>query len=398
MVEELTEIINELRRISLKNKSIARNDDSRREKLYEYIEDTSGGEIKIEKPVFIEIDREYSLRTYSNIYGVDSSSRVIDTPYIFIAVGASTIVNRYRGFVIDYPSIDQIFRNNTKHDYIVVIPEITGSLDSLVELLEEKGFITCNPIGFRYTPRYSKYVVLDELRLMLENKVLEKALELDKISNSYILIDGPIYYTPPLVYQLNEMHGIVDDYIKLYVAGWKKIIEKRINIINRLEKEKDVIVIGVVKRLSRSNILSRIDPLNISSGKFNDEVYLSMITTMKYRSISPKPYVFGPIIYDPGVTPISLPYKKLYYIGIPRRKVIGGTDYRNYMFFRIETITGKDSIIEPIIYDSIYAGSVIPLSILIADKRVKKITNGIVNYLLRMTGLSSENTYQYISF
>lgn len=399
-MNELIRFLEEVRKFPIDNKRIIRDEDSRRERIYEYIEHTvSEDQVRIKRIEFVEIKLNEQPKGYLEIYAIDSSSRVIDTPYIFLAIGAATIINRIKGYILDYPNIYHVLNNyDLKYKYAVIIPEVSNYPLEILDKLERKGVTNKNPIGIQYTPKYSKYVVLDELRLGLENTILEKTLQESSIRDSYIFIDGPIYYTPPLVYQLNEFHGVKDELLNVYVESWKYLIEKRVNLIDKLYKERNIIVLGVVKRLYRSNILSRIDPLRVSNGNINDEAYLSIVSTIRYQELTPKPFYIGPIIYDPGRITIKLPSKKLYYIGLPRRQVAGRTDYRNYMFYRVETIHGDDESLNPIIYDSIYSGSILPLSILLADNRAKKITNGMLNYLLRITNLPTDHTYQYITF
>jgi len=378
------------------NRKIVRDDESRRETIYEYFEYALDKQIKPIDPRFHEIVFSREAGKTFNIYGIDSSSRVIDTPYIFLAVGASTSINRLYGRVIDYPDINKLFSGENSYRYIVIVPEITGFSEDILDSLKRNNIIVENPAGLTYTPEYSKLVILDELRLSLENRVLEIMLNNVAESDSIIFLDGPIYYTPPLIYQVNEYHGVRDELFKQYVDSWKILVNERINLVNKLWS-KGVRVVGVVKRLSRSNILSKIDPYDISRGRLNDEAYLTVITTFKYRELEPKPYYIGPIKYDPGLAPYNLPAKTLYYLAIPRRKAVGETDYRNYVFYRVEAIH-DDNVLEPIIYDSVSSGSTLPLSILLADKRVKKITIGLLNYVSRLTGLYGESTHQYISF
>ena len=75
-----------------------------------------------------------------------------------------------------------------------------------------------------------------------------------------------------------------------------------------------------------------------------------------------------------------------------------GSSFVNFMFYRTEYLWGLEAPLDPILYDSVYTGSILPLSILLADNKVKKMTTGLLNYLLRSMGLSSESTYQYITF
>lgn len=399
MINELVNLIKNIRLEKLTDKKLLRDEISRYEKIYEYIEFTTKNQVVFKKLEVNEISIDKFNKRYKNIYAVDSSSRAIDLPYMFIGIGSATGINRFIGDSIEYPSISSIMsRFNEKYDYITIIPEIEGLEKNFFEKLDRMHVITKSPAGIRYSPRYSKYVVLDELRLTLENKILETFLVNDKYRDIYVFVDGPIYYTPPLVYQVNNTYKVYDEHVKYYIESWKILVSKRINIVNKLFREKNIVVIGIVKRLNRSNILSRKDPMNISSGNMNDEAYLSILTTIWFKNKRIKPYYIGPIIYDPGKLLISLPRKEIYYIGLPRRRIANEIDYRNYMFYRVEFFENTIEDLGPVIYDSIYMGSILPLSILLADTRVKKITTALVNYFIRVIGLPSETTYQYITF
>ena len=399
MIDKLADIIRGMSKGDFIDKKIIRDESSRHEKIYEYIEFSTDKQVIMDKFELIELSYEKRIRPSNNIYAIDSSTRTIDTPYVFIAVGSATCLNRFTGDAIDYPRFsDVLTKPDIKHDYLVVIPEIEGIEHTFLDILDKMGVRMKNPAGTIYSPRYSKYVVLDELRLSLENIVLNMLLENDKYRDLYVFIDGPIYYTPPLVYQLNELHGIRDELLEQYVEAWKTLVSQRIIVVEKLYREKDIVVAGIVKRLNKSNILSKKNPAGISKGNVSDEVYLSILTETWFKNKRITPFYIGPVIYDPGKLPIQLPRKTLYYVGIPRRRNMYGSSFVNFMFYRTEYLWGLEAPLDPILYDSVYTGSILPLSILLADNKVKKMTTGLLNYLLRSMGLSSESTYQYITF
>jgi len=397
MINDLIEFIKSIKPGNIVEKKIVRDDASRNTHIYDYIEYTSINQVITSGFNIVDIDGSTQTMFINNIYGLDSSSRVVDTPYLFIAIGSATLINRFTGDSIDYPNITDVLTGGRgDYRYIVLIPEIEGYEDRL-ETIEKLNVITKNPAGYPYTYKYNKYVVLDELRLSLENNILKQIIYDDRFRDLYLFIDGPIYYTPPLLYQLNEMHGVRDELIKQYVEAWRTLVLERINILSKLMKEKNITVLGIVKRLNKSNVLSRIDPLSISSRSMSDEAYLTVLSTIRYSDKKVSPFIAGPLIYDPGLPYIDLPRKTIYYVGVPKRFSIGSL-YRSFTFYRVEFIEGSSTFIDPVIYDSVYSGSTLPLTILIADSKSKKMTAAITNYIIRLAGLPSESTQYYISF
>ncbi|MEM1846018.1 MAG: DNA double-strand break repair nuclease NurA [Desulfurococcaceae archaeon] len=398
MIDYLIDFIKNIDFNKLIDFKIVKNDESSRIKLYEYIDYVVDKQIENNRVELREISIRESISRFDNIFAIDSSSRTVDTPYLFVAIGSTTCINRFRNIYIDYPDITSVFsKRNTHYRYIVLIPEITGLSETQFNELKNNGIIIDNPNGIIYDSKYSKYVVLDELRLRLENNMLEIILSDDRIRDSYIFIDGAIYYTPPVIYHYNELHSIRDKYIKEYIESWKILVCRRIELINKLYSEKNNYVIGIVKRLQRSNLLSRIDPLNISTGSLNDETYLSIYIDKLIRENSVKPYTIGPLLYNPSSDLVKLPVKRIYYFAIPRRTGLIENSLKTYVFFRAEALYNDNEWIKPIIYDTIYSGSTIPLSILLADSRARKITYAFTNYFILKTGLSRESTSFYIT-
>jgi len=393
------ELIEALRRFKedLSGKKLVRDEASRLPIAYEYVEQVSEKQVIADKLEVGEVKLEHRGK-FSNIYALDSSSRAIDTPYLFMAVGSATCLNRFTGAVIDYPELTSTLTGRSRvYDYVVLIPEIEGVSESLFENLAAMKVRVSNPAGKPYTPRYSKYVVLDELRQALENKILEILLEKESYRDAVLLIDGPLYYTPPLVYQVNELHGVRDELLEEYVVSWKTLVKARVELLQKLYREKNVTAYGVVKRLNKSNILSRKNPMNLSSGNVSDEAYLAFMTEVLFGSRKPTPYYIGPLVYDPGSLGVDLPRKTIYYVGIPRRGAGISSGFSSYAFFRVELLEYVEASLEPVTFDSVGSGSILPLTLLLADSRVKRIATSLANYILRTLGLPSDTTRQYIS-
>jgi hypothetical protein len=392
----------------LKNENITytRNDESRVKKPYDFIEyvpeNISGvneGNASIE---FIDKDFVNNVKGYTCIYAIDSSSRVLDTPYFFISIGSASAINRFKGFVIDIPNINTLFATHIKgiDRFLALVPEIKPCKSDLFNYLRNIAYLE-NPLGKPYDPEYNKNIILDELRYRLENAILEKILNTN-INDSIIFIDGPIYYVPPLK-SISKVEQI-DLFDEMYLDSWIILIKKRVNLVRKLI-ENNNLVIGVVKRLYKTILLSRIDPINIGSSRINDEAYLSIVVnTWVGGNNLGKPFYIGPISYVAKELyhKIDLPNKIIYYLGIPKRHIYSYSGYQQYAFYRVEVLehnsmNNTDYILKPVIYDSLKMGTILPLSIILVDQRVKKISSSITGYIARKLTIRGETTLRYLS-
>lgn len=400
----LTYLIDKIRRIAENNiDTYARDDDSRIHRLYDYIEYVSENVKTTRKPemTFIDLDKKYPSKRFTNIYAVDSSSRVVDTPYLFIAIGSVSVINRFNGFIIDHPEPSQLIRSSptSTGKFLAIVPEIISIIDDIRSDIEEIAY-THNPAGAPYTPSYNKFAILDELRIRLENYML-KQLCSRNIEDSILFLDGPIYYVPPIIKDIDK-----NSMEYQYLQAWKILMKERVKLVEKIISRNNV-VIGIVKRLYKTNLLSRIDPLGIAgNARINDEAYLSLAVNNVVKN-NVKIFVLGPIEYSFYNTRLNtvFPVKKIYYLGIPKRTIYGYSGFREYAFYRFEILSSSErflddkniSSLDPVLYDSVVAGSILPLSILIVDQRVKKITSAIANNLIREISQSGETTLRYIS-
>lgn len=335
--------------------------------------------------------RHIELGRYYSIMAVDSSTRVLDTPYFFMGVGAVSALNRFKGISIDYPDANELFSGRTSNTkWLAFVSEIT--VNGQIDLIG----LTRSPAGVPYTPEYNKYVILDELRFSLENHMLRKLLVEDLVDEStFLLIDGPLYYVPSFVHHYDKLtppsRGMIDN----YVSSWKTLTEERIMLLEKYYRN-SIPVMGVIKRLEISTLLSTLDPLRISLGnRVNDQAYLSIFVSRIKAQFS-KPFILGPVRIDTSNSILreyvkNIKNKIVYYIGIPKRAHVSPGIYSNYTFYRIEVFDEGEQIYgeklapyEVALYDSYCSGTLLPLSIMLVDKRVKKLSRSLSNYLLRV--------------
>ncbi|NPA97961.1 MAG: DNA double-strand break repair nuclease NurA [Crenarchaeota archaeon] len=367
------------------------------EPLYEArIEHVSNDRIHAPQDKIIELVEPKSLAGWTDLsvslYGIDSSTRTITSPFFFIGIGFGVGVDYRRGDRIECPSITSLISKSPivcrECKWIILIPfsEEAGNI------CDNPCIMARNPAGTPYDTSYNRYAALDELRLVIENYILSSILgKQNYLGSRVILLDGPIYMVPKLVtmyaYLKPPSRGRIDDYI----ASWKTIVKHRIDLLKH--KDSDTLVYGIVKRLDNSYILSRIDPARLTHGaRINDQAYLILFTQKVFKNAIAKPFIIGPIKIDPPKELGEIPPKIIYYVGLPRHKYTANTGVAPYGFYRVEFLAEElrnilkkyDKPYIPSLMDSLISGTVIPLSILIADKIAKDVSRGIANYFIRL--------------
>ncbi len=315
------------------------------------------------------------------IFAIDSSSRCIISPYFFIGIGAVSVYNRVTRKGYDCPDIISLLgRTRGEEDccWLSIITEENTDLTGL-------GYIrNTNPAGHAYDLDYNRSLLLNELRLTLENHALQHVLMKDEDFGDILLIDGPVYYVPSIIkFYLSPL--VNKEHNKKYNEAWKNIISSRLTLIEDLAS-KGIRIAGIVKRLEYARILSQIDPFDFkNTGNVNDQTYLSMTVSYVFKNRLPTPFLLGPIRIKPrehGLPAMDFPDKYVFYVGIPRMKMMSRPN--NYIFYRIELLRYEQDIIDHILMDSLGSGALLPLNILVVDKRVKQLTRALRNYLIRL--------------
>ncbi|MGB9816225.1 MAG: DNA double-strand break repair nuclease NurA [Desulfurococcaceae archaeon] len=387
-------IIDELRKRVTEGLRVTREDSSI--KPVELIDEASSKQIEVlDEPVVKQVEvKPAGVR--GEIFALDSSSRVIETPYVFIGVGAGSVYSRLTGRSIDAPHASSILGlEEPLCKHMVVIPEVELEQDYLNNVKLIPGVLTCNPKGALYTSKYNKHIALVELRLMIESCLMK----LFQGSNyaapgTVLMVDGPLIH--PFHIPAEASFTWSRDKVKSYSEALEYLNSERVSIVRDLLARK-VLTIGIVKRLVKSYYLSSVDPAGLSVGRINDEAYVSTLL-LRLNTAIEKPLIIGPIRVKHETLSAS---KLMWYIITPRRLCPLTSSMGNYVVYRVEVLENssinEDEVLGHVFYDSIYTGSLLPLSLLVVDKRVKKITSSIVTYLLYMTGLTEESTSQYIS-
>ncbi len=351
------------------------------------------------------------------IIGVDGSSRAIDTPYAFIGLATLSIYSNMFRELLDHPPLPIKYAlPPLDTPFIALSPDLPEEfIENISFNMARTPYVTLHsPADTLYTRDYNKSVILNELRNNLENHGLEHlALQVDETcrvfgSKPVIFVDGPVYPVPNIFKQHYNLlilkivkKGRIDD----YVASWKTLLEHRISSIYKLERQ-GVPVIGIVKRLESSRLMiSSKDFMDKAREQYgipigdmgNDQALIDML----FRILVSKGFIhqpFKPMVIGPFKIPssttyidkyvsISVPDKIAYYVIVPRTRF--GSMLR-YIVYRVESTLESIEILrdsyrvelyDAVLRDSIGSGTMLPLTILYADKRCKKLSRSIAKIL-----------------
>ena len=313
----------------------------------------------------------------SGVMGVDSSSRFIDTPYFFLGIGSVSVYNRVLRTGFDCPDIYGVIYGSRRSgcEWLLVIG---NGLDKDGRFLEQ--VVTRNPAGYPYTAGYNRLMALNELRLRLESYALNHIVD---DYGRIILVDGPIYHIPSIFSVYLRVDRYKSESLRKYYESWRILLRERINALNKLVG-KGFRILGIVKRLEYSTILSRIDPLNIlrRNARINDYTYLSIVANNIAGKGGAKPFILGSFKYHNKEIIGELPERIGYYVGLPRRREARNSS--NYVFYRAELLENDPELLNIVLTDSLGSGALLPLTILLVDSRAKKLSGGLRNYLLRL--------------
>ncbi|MCE4609105.1 MAG: DNA double-strand break repair nuclease NurA [Desulfurococcales archaeon] len=316
--------------------------------------------------------------------GIDSSSRSIDLSHGSLIISAATLTIGSTQ-TIEYPSLSTTELNLQGPGFLIpLLPHEIPSTNNPI-------IITKNPAGYNYNAAYSIEQAQDELRLLLENWLLDKIAPtiIEELADRediqpVVLVDGPVY---PLTMAHEKYH----EYKNEYTESWQQLVITRLQAIHRLEA-KGVPIIGVVKRLEHSLILDRVVKGSprlsqcFRKGEYSDQKILAHYYTHCTRIVP------GSIYSSPKITFLysrktSQPYVKiLEYTAIPAGKWQHGLAPRTYRLEYTEStskILGelKLSAYHILAYDSVLKGSTTPVSIHVSDYRSKHISRAIHDYL-----------------
>ncbi len=189
------------------------------------------------QPVRVE---QLARRGVEAVVGVDSSSRHLETPPADIVVGSVSAV-AWGGWGAEWPSVSGVDAlPGVKPPFIYVLPNYPG-VDVSVP-----GASTVNPAGRPFDEDYSVHQALDEMRVSLENWMLSALSQLLG-RGSAVLLDGPVFLVAK---------AVLGSVPSKYSESWRALLESRLGALSSLES-RGVAVVGVVKRVERSRLMSQ---------------------------------------------------------------------------------------------------------------------------------------------
>ncbi|MEB3852112.1 MAG: DNA double-strand break repair nuclease NurA [Desulfurococcales archaeon] len=324
------------------------------------------------------------------IAGVDSGSRALETPPAGIAVAAvaATLTAPLaraglRVEAILWPPIPPApTAPLAGPPFIRVLPNWEGPEPELPEFAA-----STNPAGARYGPEYSMAQALDEARVTLENwalRSLAAAVESAPPGEGRlaVLVDGPVLLVPGALERPGSPPA--------YREAWERLLSERLAAVERLEAL-GVPVIGVVKRVSRSRLLSRARGLEgrleacLGPLEASDEALIHRAYAACARRAP------GRIYRSPILEVRSAAGSKLAeYLVVPRGKWQVGPG--SVVIVRLEYTPGSLELVrehlraEPYhVYAraSVLAGSVQPLVIAASDRRARTAARAVARSLAR---------------
>lgn len=389
---KLEEIVEKIRNYASTQWKPLNNEDSRRPA--EAVE--KGGDVELlaePREALKYLDSSFAKESlYFNIYAVDSSSRVVETPYVFLAITTGSLISRFTGKGLDCPPIG--FITGAVEDacrFLTIIPNLQAPIEFDDKL---SGFLyRDNPVGVRYDQDYNKYVLLEETRLLTESYLVSKSLEEGLLENSILLVDGPLIYPSTI-----EVSPPYSARFEVYKSSLEAINKERLSLWLSL-RGRNTLAIGVVKRLYRSYYLSSCDPLGLGVPDINDEAYVSALSRSIAAEKGLQPYVLGPLRIRTILSNSVKVDRVAWYVGIPRRLYSSKTTLTHYTHYRVEVLGGMvdESVLKPVVYDSLNIGSLLPVSIIIADRRARKLSSILAQYLVFSMGLEKSGLHQYLT-
>ena len=317
--------------------------------------------------------------------GVDSSSRQVNTSLFTLTVSSVSASSWYPVEVCDWPPLYKYLCDiSDPPPFIALIPNDGVRVGGAVG--DARYITVSNPVGVSYDSDYGVLQVMDEQRLILENWMLYKAIPstIESLGGAAVLVDGPIYSIP-----VSMGSGAAPEY---HIEAWRSLLASRLAAIKKLE-ELGVPVIGVVKRVERSRIISKAGEL-LSMFKecmphLGDASDIIILFEALVKCHKRKP---GYVISTPKVivkpTVADAPPKIIEYLVLPH----GKWQFTPHLsrIYRLEYTERtleilRDNGLEPIhvaLADSILRGSLEPTTILASDRRARMITHAFKKLLV----------------
>ncbi|NPA23824.1 MAG: DNA double-strand break repair nuclease NurA [Crenarchaeota archaeon] len=228
-------------------------------------------------------------------------------------------------------------------------------LEEVLERLSTEFYTKSRFTNKVFDGTFSEKTIQDEMRVSMENEMIRMW-----DGSGTLLIDGPLFHTPKVIATVESA------YSNIYVG----LIRERLDLL----KDRDDSVVCVVKRLTQSRYLARLENLGASDD------YIAIVKANK-------------ILKRKEVASV--------YIGTLRLTItIGGDRFEKYMGYLVSRIGSALNVIrletlnEDLLYEikdqiaQILTHNGIPKPIELADRTCKRACSSIFLYLWSITPLS----------
>lgn len=306
--------------------------------------------------------------------GVDSSARHVETATAGIVVAAVSVSGHGPVERADWPPV---------YEYTAPVPpgppfiRVLPNTSSPPLPEPPPGVTLRNPAGLPYDRDYSMAQAMDEARVELENWAISLAPSLKRGPSKLVLfVDGPLFTVPGALAEPGAPTAVKE--------AWRILLSRRVEAVRRVE-EAGGVVIGVVKRLSRSRILSKAvrDGGCVPAEDQTDEFYmLRAIASRCSKWLPGQVYKSLKVAVKHSSLP-GVPLKIVEYLALPPGAWHGGP--RGLLLVRLEYT--EESLrrlrswgLEPVnAYSlaSIALGSRLPLPLLASDRRARSISGAL---------------------
>jgi len=322
-------------------------------------EQEEGAEVNVSRLEVFSVEPEGG----ESFIGIDGSSRILDSFVATLAVAAATAVDRHGNVYLDLP----LLRGRVLETHVPFVA-LAFDVDPGDALGSVPAWITTvSPSGTRYHRDYYRTQMAHEVRTALETEALRMVLEK---RGERILLDGPVYPLPAFLFG-SRVRGE-------YKEAYEVLIDRRLEVLRGRERR----VIGVVKRLDLSHWISKSGGAGSLTGTqcsgLNDLQVMQLMLARLRREGIPKPYtpvVAGPLVLDPLDT--SFPRKYMYYVVIPSRPY----DPVSFTYLRLEALFDPGDDLGRILGDFSSRLAPLPLSVVAADKRSRRIVRCLASEL-----------------
>ena len=299
---------------------------------------------------------------------IDSSSRSLSFRGVRLFVSGAVISTPLGLFTIP--------KSMTKVPF-VAIKSYSSVLAEIESLAKSIGvpLLVRSPAGYLYSEDegYKDDNINDELRLIIENYALTEARGEDV---DYILLDGPVVPTPPLLLSPSGESK--------YKEAFEKILFGRGGRVS-ISRNSNIPIIGVVKRCNESRKLIRCEKIceilarmGYKTSRAPDTVIVDLIASKYHKeklAPSRKSVVIGPLKAEYRNI---LPTKVFWYVWTPHHS--GPTIYRlEVLKEHFEKFSYVGEIITNIIHEACYDG--LPVRIRLVDHFAKRLTTAIYRQL-----------------